>query len=268
MKITFLGTGTSHGVPPIDCMITQYAHCPQNVCREATGDPKHQRTRSSLLIEWEGASLLVDIGPDFRQQCLREKVTHINAVLITHAHADHIFGLPDIRSYTRNSSIPLYGSAQTISRIHTTFAYMFDPHTPVGGGIPDVVTHAVDEPFTLFNQTITPVRVNHLGLDGCFGYRIGPAVYIPDMKSITESELEKLKGCSVLILNCLRRGPHHPSHLTLEQSVAMARRIAPEHCYFIHMSHDIHYKLDRASLDPWMDFSWDGLRIEIPDHIT
>lgn len=263
MKITFLGTGTSHGVPSIDCMMQGYSLCPQGVCRASATDPKHRRTRSSVLLESNDRTILIDAGPDLRQQCLREEVSAVDAVLCTHGHADHIGGIPDIRSYTRHQTIPFFGSAETIEKIRATFRYVFDPSTPVGGGLPRISTTVIDAPFALFGQTVIPVRVNHLELAGCFGFRIGPLGYIPDMKTISRNECEKLSGISLLVLNCLRRGPAHTSHLTLEQSVELARTIAPRQCYFIHMSHDIHYRLDRTALDPWMDFAWDGLQISL-----
>ena len=263
MIITFLGTGTSHGVPPIDCMLNNYESCPQGVCRESLIDSRHQRTRCSLYVQLGEYSLVIDVGPDFRIQCLRECITSIDAVLITHSHADHIVGIPDIRSYTRKNPITFYGSQESIYKIKESFSYIFDPSTPIGGGIPRITTKVIDSKFQLFGYTIEPIVINHLKLEGCFGYRIGPVTYIPDMKSITPEELEKCTGTEVLILNCLRRAPEHVSHLTLPQSIALARKIAPRQCYFIHMSHDIHYINDRAELEPWMDFAWDGLKIEI-----
>jgi phosphoribosyl 1,2-cyclic phosphate phosphodiesterase len=265
MMLTFLGTGTSHGVPPIDCMLQGFTSCPQGVCRASLSDPKHRRTRSSVLLEWDGKAVIIDIGPDFRAQCLREQVGRIDAVLITHGHADHIFGISDLRSYTRRHPVPLYGSPESIGRIRSGFPYVFDPATLPGGGIPRISTEVVRDPFTLFGRTVTPVRVEHLSLDGCYGFRIGPLAYIPDMKSIADGELSKLSGTSVLVLNCLRRAPHHGSHLTLDESVGLARKIAPRQCYFIHMSHDIHYQVDRRSLDPWMEFAWDGLKVGVEE---
>ena len=263
MIITFLGTGTSHGVPPIDCMLQGYASCPGGVCRASLDDPLHRRTRSSLLVEWEGAAVLIDIGPDFRAQALRENIRRIDAVLVTHGHADHIYGIPDIRSYTLRQPMPFYGSRESMERIRSTFPYVFDSAALQGGGIPRITTAGVEGPFTLFGKTITPIRVDHLALDGCFGYRIGPVCYIPDMKAIASGELEKCAGTRLLIVNCLRKGPRHGSHLTLDESIALARRVAPRQCYFIHMSHDIHYQIDRKTLDPWMDFSWDGLKVDV-----
>ncbi len=263
MKVTFLGTGTSHGVPPIDCMLQGFASCPQDVCLQSSADPRHRRTRSSVLLQWNGFSVIIDVGPDFREQCLRERVTRIDGALITHAHADHIMGIPDIRSYSRHRSIPFFGSPETIDRIRNGFSYIFDPSNPVGGGIPRITVHPVDGPFELFGQTIIPLRVNHLGLEGCYGFRAGPVTYLPDLKSIDHEELRKCSGTRLLVLNCLRRGPEHVSHLTLPQSIELARLIAPHRCYFIHMSHDIHYANDRPALDEWMDFSWDGLSLDL-----
>ena len=263
MNITFLGTGTSHGVPSIDCMLRGYEHCPRGVCREAAADPRHRRTRSSILVEWNDQTVLIDAGPDLREQCLREKILKIDAVLCTHGHADHIGGIPDIRSYSRQRSLPFYGSAESIGKIRATYSYAFDPSTPAGGGLPRITTTVIDGPFPLFDRTVIPIPVRHLGLEGCLGFRIGPLAYIPDIKTITPTGLENISGVKLLILNCLRRGPDHVSHLTLQQSVELARNIAPARCYFIHMSHDIHYRLDRAALDPWMDFAWDGLRISL-----
>lgn len=263
MKITFLGTGTSHGVPQIDCMLANYEKCPQNVCRLAEEDPRHARTRSSVLFSLNDKNILIDVGPDFRQQCLREKVTAIDAVLITHCHADHIFGMPDIRSYTRNNSIPVYGTEESINAIRTSFPYIFNPNAPVGGGIPQIRTYTVKATFSLFDTTVTPIAVNHLSLDGCCGYRIGNTAYIPDMHSISEEECSKLEGLELLILNCLRRAPEHISHLTLNQSMELARKLAPVQCLFVHMSHDIHYEIDRKHLDSWMDFAWDGLTVDL-----
>lgn len=264
MRITFLGTGTSHGVPSIDCMINGFANCPKGVCKQSAFDPRHNRTRSSILVETENVAILIDVSADFRQQALREQIGKIDAVLITHSHADHICGIPDIRSYTRGETVlPFYGSNESIQNIRNTFSYIFNSQTFVGGGIPRISTQDVKGPFELFGETVIPVKVEHGNLDGCFGYRIGKLAYIPDMKSIQPSELKKLEGTEILILNCLRDKREHSTHLILPQSIELARSIAPKCCCFIHMCHDIHYELDSASLDPWMEFSYDGLKMEI-----
>lgn len=265
MKIIFLGTGTSHGVPPLDCMIDGYAQCAKDVCRLSATDRKHARTRTSLFVEWDGSNILIDVSLDFRQQALRERLRRIDALLITHCHADHIGGLPDLRSYTDNNGAPLpaFGSSESIDALRRSFGYVFDPATFVGGGIPSIETRAVNAPFALAGKTVVPIAVGHGPLKGCFGYRLGPLVHIPDMKSIDDHELEKCAGAEVLVLNCLRAEREHISHLILPQSIELARRIAPRQCYFIHMCHDIHYKTDRKNLDPWMNFSFDGLTISM-----
>jgi phosphoribosyl 1,2-cyclic phosphate phosphodiesterase len=265
MKITFLGTGTSHGVPSIDCMLSEYSLCRKGVCRAADSDPRQQRTRSSILVEYDGMHVLVDVSSDFRTQALRERVPKIDAVLITHCHADHISGIPDIRSYTahRTDPLPVYGSEESMNAIHTSFPYIFDPNVFVGGGIPRISIQSIEGSFSLFGKTIVCLPVEHSGLSGNFGYRIGDLAYIPDCKSLQPSILSRLSGLEVLILNCLRETKTHSSHLTLEQSIALGRRIRPKKCYFIHMSHDIDYRTDTAKLDEWMEFSYDGLKIEV-----
>ena len=263
MKITFLGTGTSHGVPSLDCMIGQFAKCPRDVCRLAEFDPKHARTRSSILVEWNEHSVLIDVSADFRFQALRQQIRNIHSVLITHTHSDHVGGIPDIRSYTLNDPMPIYGSQESVSNLKETFQYIFNPGTYVGGGIPRINTCPIDNPFYLYEEKITPISVGHGSIGGCFGYRIGPLSYIPDMKTIDRDQLRKLNGTEILILNCLRREREHSTHLILPQSIELARSISPRRCYFIHMCHDIHYEIDSVHLDPWMHFSYDGLIEEI-----
>lgn len=262
MNIIFLGTGTSHGVPSIDCMLNDFATCPKGVCAKAAHDPRHRRTRSSVCIQHQGQTILIDAGPDFREQMLREKIKHIDTLLLTHKHADHIGGIPDIRSYTRSKALDVYGSAETIDYLHKSYSYIFDPATTIGGGIPQLRTHAVQSPFTLGELTITPLSVQHGSLSGCYGYRIGPLAYIPDIKVLPPATAQLLKGVECLILNCLRIQPEHCTHLILSQSLHLAKAIAPRRCYFIHMCHDIDYLSDKHMLDDWIDFAWDGLRIE------
>jgi phosphoribosyl 1,2-cyclic phosphate phosphodiesterase len=265
MKITFLGTGTSHGVPSVDCMLAGYKKCSKDVCRLSGSDPKHNRTRSSILVEYNEKHVLIDVSSDFRQQALREKIPKIDAVIITHGHADHICGIPDIRSYTANDPepLPFYGSEESMTGIRNFFPYIFAPDTFLGGGIPKISTTAIHEAFPLFGRNVIPLLVEHGDLIGCYGYRIGAIAYIPDMKSPRFLLQEKLAGLEVLILNCLRETREHSSHLIMEQSINLAREIRPKQCFFIHMSHDIHYQADKGKLDPWMDFSYDGLQIVV-----
>jgi phosphoribosyl 1,2-cyclic phosphate phosphodiesterase len=264
MKVTFLGTGTSHGVPSIDCFIDGYSNCPKGVCRLAEENPRHRRTRSSILVQLNDYCILIDVSPDFRTQILREKIRKIDAILITHSHADHICGIPDIRSFTRKHPLPIYGSNESITSIRKTFSYIFDPNTTIGGGIPKLEPHVVEDSFVLPSEIpVSIINVDHGNLKGCFGYRIGPLAYIPDMKSIDQKNLDKLKDTEILILNCLRNTPAHPTHMTLSESIELAEKISPRACYFIHMCHDIHYETDSRDLKSWMDFSYDGLVLNI-----
>lgn len=265
MKITFLGTGTSHGVPAIDCVLSGYTRCKKDVCRLSASDPKHRRTRSSIIVENGGKHIIVDVSSDFRQQALRELIPKIDAVLITHCHADHISGIPDIRSYTNPNMPPLnfYGTTESMESIKQTFFYIFSENTFIGGGIPHIKLNEIDRKFSLFDLEITPLPVTHGNLVGCTGYRIGNMAYIPDMKTIDNATKNLIKNLDCLILNCLRDERAPLTHLILEESVALARDLAPKRCYFTHMSHDIHYIIDGKKLDDWMEFAYDGLKIDI-----
>ncbi|MBD3244194.1 MAG: MBL fold metallo-hydrolase, partial [Chitinivibrionales bacterium] len=165
-------------------------------------------------------------------------------------------------SYTPEP-LPLYGSRETIDVLHEAYGYAFDPNTFVGGGIPRLESHVVNEPFKLFGTTVTPVRVEHGVLGGCYGYRIGDLAYVPDMKRMESSEKAKLAGLQCLVLNCLRDERPHATHMILEESLALARELRPKRCYFVHMCHDIHYQRDARRLDEWMQFAYDGLRVEV-----
>lgn len=264
MKITFLGTGTSHGVPTLDCMISDYIYCRKNVCQESGHDPKHNRSRSSLLIDLDGKHVLIDVSPDFKHQAFREKMKKIDAVLITHIHADHIMGIPDMRSYSRllQHPLPVYGSEESILGIKSAFDYIFNPNTIIGGGIPNLACQIINSDFKLLGKRMIPVLVEHGNLNGCYGYRIGNTAYIPDMKSIGMEQKKKLQNLDCLIINCLRDVEKHSTHMILPESIALARELRPRQCYFIHMTHDIHYQQDSDYLDSWMTFSYDGLQIE------
>ncbi|MBD3392789.1 MAG: MBL fold metallo-hydrolase [Chitinivibrionales bacterium] len=263
MKLTFLGTGTSHGVPSIDCMIHDHARCRKNVCREALRDPLHNRTRCSATVEYNGRCVLIDVSSDFRRQMLREQVKKIDAVLITHCHADHIGGIPDIRSYTRDASLPFYGSAESMDRIRRSYEYVFDPPEMRGGGIPDIELHQVEGPFELFGCRVTPVPVEHGSLRGAFGYRLGDLAYIPDAKQVPDAARGLLAGVRCLVLDALRDERPHSTHLILPESIALARDTGADQTYFTHMCHDIHYRLDSALLDTNMSFAHDGLVVQL-----
>ncbi len=263
--LTFLGTGTSHGVPVVDCMMSAYSICPKGVCAEAEHDPKHRRGRASILLEYNGKTVVVDLSQDFREQMLREKVRSIDAVLLTHHHADHIMGMPDVRSYSRvvDGGLPIYGSEETINAVSSTFSYIFDPDTFVGGGIPSLIRNVVSEPFELFGLTITPLLVEHGVLTGCFGYRIGNIAYIPDVKRIPEKTLEKLYDLDLLIIDCLRTDHPHETHMILPEALEVVNKVNPKRVLYTHICHGIHYKDDKKLLDDKMDFAFDGLKLEL-----
>ena len=267
MEILFLGTGTSHGVPSIDCIITEYKHCPKAVCRDSLFDKKHRRTRSSVLIRYNNNALLIDVSSDFRYQILRENITKIDAVLLTHPHADHIMGIPDIRSFcaTVKNKMPLYGSLESLQELKATFSYIFNPHTTIGGGIPNLSLYPVTKEFELFGEKIVPITVEHANIKGCYGYRIGNVAYISDVKHIHPDEFVKLKGLNLLIIDCLRDKEPHPTHIIMEESIKISRTLCPKRTLFTHMSHSINYLTDTSKLDASMDFSFDGMHIHIED---
>ncbi len=263
MRVTLLGTGTSHGVPSLDCMIDDYARCPHQVCRKAEADPRHRRTRCSILVVVNGLNLLLDTSQDFREQMLANRVRQIDAVLFTHAHADHIYGLPDIRSYSRGGKvIPIYGSSPTLYALQKSFDYIFHPPAFVGGGIPQLAPHVLEARGQVEGVEVIPIPVEHGNAEGCQGYRIGGLAYLPDVKVIPEGSLALLEGLDLLILNCLRPRPHI-SHLSLAESLAYVEALRPKRCLLTHMTHDIDYEVEEPSLPPNVRFAYDGLTVTV-----
>lgn len=258
MKIVMLGTGTSHGVPTLDCMLNDYRTCPHGVCQKALSDPRYRRTRSSILVVAGGKQLLIDTSQDFREQMLANRVMRIDAVLYTHGHADHIYGLADLRSYShwQGGAVDIHGSAHTLRTIRDCFDYVFRRPRYEGGGIPDVEPHLLAAQGSVAGVPVTPIPVVHGPLDGCQGYRIGDTAYLPDVKLIPESSLALLQGLDLLILNCLRIRPH-ASHLSLSESLAYVYRLQPRRCLFTHMTHDIDYEREERALPDWIRFAYD-----------
>lgn len=252
MKINFLGTGTSQGVPVIGC------DCP--VCRSV--DFRDKRLRSSIHIETDGISFVIDTGPDFRQQALRAPIRKLDAVLYTHAHKDHTAGMDEIRSFNflQKKDMPIYGQAEVIDQLKREFAYVFAEHKYPG--VPSVLVNTIDKsPFSIEGVNITPIEVMHYRLP-VLGFRVGDLTYITDAKTINDEEKEKIKGSEVLILNALQKQPHI-SHLTLEEAIALAEEIGARHTYFTHISHrlGLHKEVD-AELPDGMNLAYDGLKIE------
>jgi len=272
MEILFLGTGTSHGVPVVECVMTDYKFCPKGVCKAAETDPKHNRSRSSILISFNGKDVLIDCGTDFRQQVLREKVKKIDAALFTHRHSDHIGGIPDIRSYTidiksyrevYDKPLPIYGSQETIDAISQAHSYIFDPNAFVGGGIPSLERNVISGKFSLFGLEFTPILVEHGNCQGCFGYRFANVAYIPDVKKIPPQSLEQLFGLDLLIIDCLRMERLHSTHFVYEEIENLIAEINPKRVLGTHLCHDIHYENDEKIIDQRMKFAFDGLRVVV-----
>ena len=263
MRVTMLGTGTSHGVPMLDCLLNNYARCPHMVCLKARSEARYRRTRASILVEAGGSSILVDTSQDFYQQMLANTVRRIDAVVYTHGHADHIYGLADIRSYCRHQegAIPIYGSAETLECIRGAFDYVFTPPDFVGGGIPSVETHVLDRPTAVAGGVVTPVPVEHGPLNGCLGLRIGATAYIPDVKRIPEASMALLQDLDLLILNCLRLRPHG-SHLTLDDSLQYVKLLRPRRTLLTHLSHDIDEDVEGWLLPSGVAFARDGLVVD------
>jgi len=270
-EILFLGTGTSHGVPVVDCVMSDYKFCPKNVCKAAETDPKHNRTRSSVLISFNQKNILIDCGPDFRTQVLREKVKRIDAALFTHRHSDHINGISDIRSFCTKiengkpnvHDLPIYGSQETIDAISQCFSYIFDPDTFVGGGIPKLKRNAVDGKFKVFDLEIETIPVIHGSCNGCFGYRFADTAYIPDVKSIPQKSMEKLQNLELLIIDCLRMERPHSTHFVYEDIKKLIAEINPKKVIGTHLCHDIDYLADEKAIDPRMTFAFDGLKLQL-----
>ena len=252
MKITFLGTGTSTGNPEIGCSC--------EVC--TSRDPRDWRLRASVLVEVAGKRLLIDCGPDFRYQMLRAKCYHLDAVLLTHEHYDHVGGLDDLRPYSRVKDVAIYTEANVVEAIKTRMPYVFRAHKYPG--VPNLVLHTVGlAPFEAAGITIQPIRVMHAKLP-ILGFRIGDFAYLTDLKYLPEEEFAKLEGLEVLVIDALRRGTHL-SHEGLEEALVNIARIRPKQAYLTHMCHRIglHAQIDKQ-LPPGVHYAYDGLELTLP----
>ena len=253
MKITFLGTGTSQGIPLIGC------EC--KVCISA--DPKDKRLRSSVMIETKNTRIVIDTGPDFRQQMLREKVTKLNAVIFTHEHKDHIAGLDEVRAFNfiNQMIMPVYATERVQVAIKREFAYIFSGEDYPG--IPKIELRTItDEVFSVGDLKLEPVNVLHHKLP-VKGFRIGNFSYITDANYIGEEEKNKIRGSDVLVLNALRRN-EHISHFTFNEAIALAEELKAKKTYFIHMSHQLGLHDDvNLELPQHIELAYDGLSIEV-----
>lgn len=252
MKVTFLGTGTSQGIPVIAC------DC--EVCQSP--DPKDKRLRTSIHLEIDGLSLVVDTGPDFRQQMLRENIQHLDAVIFTHAHKDHIAGMDDIRAYNfkQQADIPIYADSIVQEALHRDFYYVFAAEKYPG--IPEVKLHTIEnKPFSIDNTVITPIKVWHYKLP-VLGFRFKDFTYITDANKIDEEEKAKIRGSKALVLNALRK-TEHISHFTLDQAIALAQELEVENTYLIHLSHQMGKHVDvEKELPKGIHIAYDGLKLQ------
>ena len=257
MRLTFLGTGTSQGVPVIAC------HC--GVCSSADGHDHRLRTSALLSVgddDRTSPNILIDIGPDFRQQMLRQRVEHIDAILVTHAHRDHVAGLDEIRSfnYVQHSDMHLYLNTEAAHALQRDYRYIFAPHDYPG--LPEAQLHVVDGPFEAAGVRVVPVRVMHKDLP-ILAFRIGKLGYITDANHIEPDEERKLQGVDTLVVNALRR-EHHWSHYSLDEALALVARLRPRRAYLTHVSHEMGLHAEVESVLPeGVHLAYDNLSIKI-----
>jgi phosphoribosyl 1,2-cyclic phosphate phosphodiesterase len=254
VRVRFLGTGTSHGVPMIGCDCA--------VCR--SDDPRDARLRPSILVETDdGLQVLVDTTPDLRAQALRAGLQRVDAVLFTHAHADHIMGLDEVRRFNllSRAPMPVYADAHTAQELRLTFRYVFTPDAPRGGGVPDLRLFTLGGPFCVGRQEIQPVPLRH-GRWQVLGFRFGRFAYLTDCNAVPDASLALLEGLDSLVLDALRRKPH-PTHFTLDEAIVMARRIGAKRTWFTHIAHDLPHAATCAALPAGMALAHDELVLDV-----
>lgn len=253
LKITFLGTGTSTGVPMVAC------NC--KVCTST--DPNDTRLRSSIMVQSDITTIVVDATPDFRYQMLREHIRHIDAILITHSHKDHVAGVDDTRpfQFVYKKPTEIYGNEMSLEGVRSEIPYAFGQLKYPG--IPKVILHEISlEPFVIGNIPVIPILVWHYKM-AVFGFRFGNFTYITDANRIDETEKEKIKGSEILVLNALRNEPHI-SHFTLQQAIEMVKELKIHKAYFTHVSHQLGLHREVSALLPeGMKLAYDGLKIEV-----
>jgi phosphoribosyl 1,2-cyclic phosphate phosphodiesterase len=253
IEITFLGTGTSNGIPMIGC------DCP--VCTST--DPRDRRTRTSAVVHLDNRNILIDTATELRIQALDNNIDRIDAVLFTHAHADHLGGFDDLRRFNElgQAHLPVYAAPETARLLQERFGYAFVDQFPFYGGKPDLNLHEFTDAFNLFGCTVTPIDATH-GRWIVHGFRFGPLVYLTDAKGISEESLDRMRGAKVLVLNALRQR-QHPTHLSLREALDVIADVQPEQAYLVHLSHEMSHADASAELPPHVEVAYDGLRVRV-----
>ena len=251
MEIEFLGTGTSTGIPQIKCQC--------EVCK--SNNPRDKRLRCSAVVRTGGLSLLIDCGPDFREQILRASSQELDALLVTHSHYDHVGGVDDLRAYCQPSRFDIYAQEDVLNDLRNRIPYCFKEHPYPG--VPQFNLHAITlEPFTIGDVLIEPLRVMHYKLP-ILGYKIGNMAYITDAKTIDESTFERLAGVRLLVINGLRF-KEHSTHFTIAEALEVIKRVNPEQAYITHLCHDAGFHADSEKILPeGVHFAYDGLVVRI-----
>jgi len=253
LTVTFLGSGTSTGVPVIGC-----------TCRVCTStEPKNKRLRQSVKIESGGRHFLIDTTPDLRLQLLRDPMPRLDFILFTHSHSDHMMGLDDIRpfNFRQRESIHAFANSMTAKAIRRAFHYIWG-ESQYGGGKPQLELHEVEERFTHAGVEITPIPVSH-GDWTILGFRIGAFAYITDTNGIPPESIRLLEGVEVLALDGLRPSPPHPTHFTIDEAIAAARVVGAKTTYLMHLTHDIDHEVFEATLPAGFKLAYDGLVLHV-----
>ncbi len=252
LTLTVLGSGTSMGVPTLGCRCA--------VCRSE--DPHDKRTRASVLLSYDGRNVVIDTTPDFRQQALRAGIERLDAVVFTHAHADHILGLDDVRPFNlkQRAALPVYGSEETLRVLRRTFAYIFDGLASLSS-VPSVTLNTISGRMELFGLKLLPIPAVH-GDMNVLGFRFGRAAYLTDFSSVPDSSKELLRGLDDVILDALRYEPH-PMHSTVEQSLALVEELKPRRAWFTHIAHELGHAATNAKLPANVRLAHDGLTLEV-----
>jgi phosphoribosyl 1,2-cyclic phosphate phosphodiesterase len=254
-EITFLGTGTSNGIPVIGC------DC--DVCRST--DSRDRRTRTSALVRFDGHPVLIDTATELRAQALANDLRRVDAVLMTHAHADHTGGFDDLRRFNEllGAHIPVYADPITASMLRERYAYTFTDLYPFYGGKPDLLLHEIDGPFELFEREIVPIPVRH-GRLAITGFRFGDLAYVTDAKEIPPASLDLLRDLDVLVLNGLR-ARSHPTHLSFAEAADVIRTVRPRRAYLVHLSHETSHAEAERLVGAGIELAWDGLVVTTRD---